>query len=252
MARVHPLDFTSVHLSQTPHDADDADDELDADAQNTNQIGRNISNLVVTLGAGLETGLGDEFSRSLSTLSTASREASHLADPTRQWSQSEGQALEPATPRNVVPHRQITQKHRDHYSALPASLKELAHTFRSVPAPRDAAMIVAIFGACVTIQCVGAAYAANERGPNSRSLHGLLSGVLASFVVGVIFLVTAPTRVAGEFHRRYFVAFPITIGVGVGLGSIRIGDTHLSLLAMTVVAIVIGYVACLLCLTGDL
>jgi hypothetical protein len=109
-------------------------------------------------------------------------------------------------------------------------------------------MIAAIFGACVTIQCVGAAYAANERGPNSRSLHGLLSGVLASFVVGAIFLVTAPTRVAGEFHRRYFVAFPIVLGVGVGLGYIRIGETYLSLLSMAFIAIVIGYVACLLCL----
>jgi hypothetical protein len=238
MARVHPIEFAQLTVN------DAAAENCVAAPQSASRpmhdlLDAGISNLV-TLGAGMEN--GNDFSESLSVLSAAPREAS----PMRQ--QSHGEAAEPSTQRQT--HRQITQKLRDHYDALPASFKGIARTFRSVPgpAPGFAMMIVAIFGACTMLQLVGAAYAANERGLNTRALHGLLGGILATCIVGAIFLVTAPTRVTGEFHRRYFLAIPVIIGIGTGLGFIRTGESHLSLLSIGIAAIAIGYVACLLCL----
>jgi hypothetical protein len=109
-------------------------------------------------------------------------------------------------------------------------------------------MIASIFGACLAIQLLGVAHAANERGPNSRSFAGLLGGALASFVNGGIFCTTAPARVTGEFHSRYLLSYPITIGIGIGVGFIRIGGAHLSLLSVGTIAMIIGYVVCIICL----
>jgi hypothetical protein len=115
-------------------------------------------------------------------------------------------------------------------------------------------MIASIFGACVTIQLVGAAtaYTTNEKWPDSRALHGLFGGILAAFIIGGIFLVLAPTLVIGQFHRRYYLSFPIPVGIGVGLGFIRTGEAYLSLLSIATIAIVISFVACIFCLNFPL
>ena len=240
MGRVHPIEFTGVHVVRgTSNDAGGRDGHPPASG-GTAHRSDGIDSIVVGLTTGLVT-----TSAGLEIGGAISQTSSSFPD--------ECAAEAPSTPKPTHLRRQVTQKQREHYDALPASYQALAQTFRSAPAPAPggAVMLASIFGACVILQLVAAVYAFNERGINSRALHGFVAGVLAAFIVGFVFLVTAPTRVMGEFHARYFLSFPITIAIGIGVGFIRTADTHLGLLATIVIAIAIGYVACIVCTSNS-
>ena len=244
--RVHPNEFTSVQLAENaPDDAsvghglsnhpDDADawNELPnppaASAPGSRPAGSfrraSISGTIsatisaaITFGAGLEAGgLETQPSKQLSPRTRKKRKSLHAL--------------------------------RQHQAKLPSAQQREACEFRSFPAPRHTLCISSVFAACVSLQlAVGAPYAAVLRAGGSAALHGLIGGVLAVFIIGAVFLVTCPTRVAGAFHPRYLLSVPIPIGIGIAVGFIRSDGAMLSLLSIALIATALGYVGCIVCL----
>jgi hypothetical protein len=64
--------------------------------------------------------------------------------------------------------------------------------------------------------------------------------------------VNAPVLVRGEFHRRYFLSFPITICIALGAAHVPIGDDLLGFISVGLICLGLSFVGCVAALNVPL
>jgi hypothetical protein len=141
------------------------------------------------------------------------------------------------------------------YQGLPEATQALALGYRSFRRPRDRYAVPAALLVCALLQLlVGAPYAASDRAasgsPWSTALRGLIAGILMYFVLGPMYLVTAPAFVRGGFHPRFLLSFPITLGVSVGVAFLPVDASTPGVVAIGLLTFVLTYVLLALLLSA--
>jgi hypothetical protein len=141
------------------------------------------------------------------------------------------------------------------FQRMAQSAQALSFVFRPFRRPRTRHSVLATLLVCTVLQLlVSVPYGANERAANGSALHtalrGLIIGLMAYFILGPIFLVTAPTLVRGGFHPRCLLSFPITLGVSIGVVFIPVGGSTLGIVSSVSLVLGLTFLLCLLVLNA--
>jgi hypothetical protein len=138
---------------------------------------------------------------------------------------------------------------------MPEAVQALALGFRPLRRPRTRYSLLSTLLVCTLLQLlVGVPYGANERAadssPSRTALRGVIVGIWMYFVLGPLFLVTGPALVRGDFHPRFLLSFPITLGISVGVAFIPLGGTTLGIVSIGLLTLVLTYVMATLFLSA--